>query len=69
MQTYIDSQIAKAAPADHKEQILTALIKRQQAAIDKLDPAWKSISLIGWKETPAHTRIAAIRIYMTWAFS
>ena len=34
--TYIDSQIAKAASAGHNAKTLTALIKRQQTAIDKL---------------------------------
>ena len=41
---YIQSQVQLAVSSDGVDKTLKAVIKRQQAAIDKLDPAWKSCS-------------------------
>ena len=44
---------------------MKAVIKRQQAAIAKLDPAWKSISFIGWQQQSADERAAKIGVYLS----
>lgn len=44
---------------------MKAVIKRHQAAIDKLDPEWKSFSFIGWQQQGADERAAMIGVYLS----
>ena len=67
-QHYIQSQIQLAAPSDSTDKALKSVIKRQQAASDKMDPAWKSLSFTGWGQRAASERIDSSKVFLSELF-